>query len=146
MYVEFCRRNNSTRSQGLTKVAFIKNMLSLVQLVDKCVTILYYEDSSHTNSICHPIHVLMEQEEFEIYFPRAQVLNRRMIIKCKMTISTALAQVKWKIRSKLEECYYYLWPTPIKAICTAKSGWLYQAYPNLTHRHAIHTAIALLVK
>ena len=67
----------------------------------------------------------MEQEEFEIYFLCAHVLNGQMIIKYRMTTSTALAQIKWKIRPKLEEYYYYLWPKPIKATRTTKVGWLY---------------------
>ena len=145
-YVEFQRRNNSTRGQGLTKAAFIKNMLSLVQSVDKTAAIICYEDSSGTNSIYHPSHVPMEQDEFEIYFPRAHAHNGRITIKCRMTISTALAQIKWKIRPKLEEYYYYLWPTTIKAIRTVKSGWLYQAHPDLTHRYAIRNALAPLIK
>ena len=136
-YVEFQRRNNSTRGQGLTKAAFIKNMLSLIQSVDKTAAILCYEDSQRANSICHPSHVPMEQGEFEIYFPRAYSYKGRITIKCRMTSSTALAQIKWKIRPKLEEYYYFLWPTPIKATRTAKAGWLYQAHPDLTYRDAI---------
>ena len=93
-YVEFQRRNNSTRGQGLTKAAFIKNMLSLIQSVDKCAAIVCYNDSSKANSICHPSHVPMDQNEFDIYFPRAHIYNNRITIKCKMTTSLALIQIK----------------------------------------------------
>ena len=63
-YVEFHRRNNKTRGQGLTTAAFIENVVSLIQSIDKRATILCYEDSRKANSICHPSYVPMEGDEF----------------------------------------------------------------------------------
>ena len=63
-----------------------------------------------------------------------------------MTSLMSLTEIKWKIRPKLDTYYYYLWPTPLRAIRTAKVGWLYMAHPDLTHRAAIVTALAPLIK
>ena len=69
-YVEFHRRNNPTRGKGLTTVFFIKNVLSLIQSIEKSAAIICYEDNHQANSICHPSHVLMESDEFKLYFTR----------------------------------------------------------------------------
>ena len=83
-YVELQRSKNTARGQGMTLTAFIKNMLALIQSVDKMAAILGYEDPS-INSICHPSHVPFDQEEFVKYFPRAYTNQGRMTVKCKMT-------------------------------------------------------------
>ena len=57
-----------------------------------------------------------------------------------------MAEIKWKLRPKLEAHAYYIWPTPIKAIRTAKAGWLFLAHPNLTHRNDIWTTLAPLIE
>ena len=88
----------------------------------------------------------MEQDEFDIYFPISQIYNGRITIKCKMTTSLALVQIKRQIRPKLDDYFYFLWPTPIKAIRTAKEGWILQAHPDLTYRDAIHAALVPLIK
>ena len=81
-YVEFHRRNNTTRGQGLTTAAFIKNVISFIQLVDKHAAILCYENSRNANSIYHPSHVPMEGDEFQLYFPR--VFSNQA--KCKLNV------------------------------------------------------------
>ena len=106
----------------MTKSAFIKNMLALIQSVDKTAAILSYDDSSQANSICHPSHVPSDHDEFKIYFPKATQTNRGLITKCRMTSSIYMAEIKWKLRPKLEGFAYYIWPTPIKATRTAKAG------------------------
>ena len=68
-YVEFKRKSNPTRGQGLTTAAFIKNVLELIQSVDKRAAILCYKDSCKANSIYHPSHVPTEGDEFQLYFP-----------------------------------------------------------------------------
>ena len=89
-YVDFKRRPIPTRGQGLTTAAFIKNVLSLIQSVNKRAAILCYDDSRKVNSICHPSHVPTEGADFQVYFPRSFNNNGNMHIKCKMTSSISL--------------------------------------------------------
>ena len=90
MYVEFQRRNIKTHGQGLTTAAFIKDILSLIQSVNKLAAICYYDDSCKANSICHPSHISMDQEELEHYFPRTYTQQDKIIVKCCMTSSLSL--------------------------------------------------------
>lgn len=145
-YVDFKQKPNPTRGQGLTTVAFIKNVLSLVQSIDKWAAILCYDDSLQANSICHPSHVPTEGAEFQVYFPRCFNHNGNMHIKCKMTSSISLYQIKRQIRHKLDEYGYFIWPTHLKATRTVKVGWLFQAHPDLTNRGEIHRTLAPLLQ
>ena len=62
-----------------------------------------------------------------------------------MTTSTSVQEVKWKLKPKLEEHLYFLWPTPLRSVCTQKIGWLYLAHPYLTLQSEIATTLAPLI-
>ena len=72
--------------------------------------------------------------------------NRGIIAKCRTTSSVSMGEIKWKLRPKLDEYFYFIWPTPIKATRNAKAGWLFLAQPDLTHRNKFHATLAPLVK
>ena len=63
-----------------------------------------------------------------------------------MTSSMSMGEIKWKLRPKLDEYHYFIWPTPIKATRTAKAGWLFLAHPELTHRNEVHATLIPLVQ
>ena len=60
-----------------------------------------------------------------------------LFIKCRITSSLTLFEIKKKIRPDLEKYNYFLWPTLLKATRTRKAGWLYLAHPDLTNRSEI---------
>ena len=138
-FCEFQRKQN--KNKPITKTTFVKNMLAIIQGVDKTAAILGYSTESKINSICHPNHVPESQEEFEQYFPRTFSARGNMTVKCRTTSSMSLAEIKRKVRPRLENMHYFLWPTILQATRTAKAGWLYFAHPDLTHRGEIHTVL-----
>ena len=83
-------------------------MLAIIQHVDKKAAILGYTQDPPINSLCHPNHVLKNQDEFEQYFPRTFVARGFMTVKCRMTSPMSLAEIKRKIRPKLENYHYFL--------------------------------------
>ena len=69
-------------------------MLAQIQSVEKSVAILSYNDTVKVNSICHPIHVPDDHNEFKHYFPHTWNNAGQMVIKCRMTSSTSIAEIK----------------------------------------------------
>ena len=146
-FCEFQRKNgkNGSNNQNITKTAFIKNMLAILLQVDKKAAILGYKKDSQINSICHPNHVPENQDEFELYFPRTYTSRGYMLVKCRVTSSMSLADIKRKARPRLENLHYFMWPTLLQATRTAKAGWLYLAHPDLTHRGEIHQTLQPII-
>ena len=79
-YISFCdcQRRNKTNSQHISKIAFIKNVLALLQSVYKHAAILAYNSKAKLNSLCHPNHVPTNDEEFIKYFPRVYITRTQI--------------------------------------------------------------------
>ena len=62
-----------------------------------------------------------------------------------MKSSAPLVVIKAKIHPKLNEYFYFIWPTPLKVTKTIKIGWLYLAHLDLVYQgNFIKTLVPLL--
>ena len=82
-----------------------------------------------------------DDDELKIYFLRIHNNASRISLKCCMTSSISIMEIKRRIHPRLEEALYFLFPTLLKVICTSKIGWLYLAHPDLTPRTEIITCL-----
>jgi len=145
-FVELHRGKRPQGSQHIPPSVFIKNMLAMFMSVDKKAAILCYEKDKNFNSICHPMHVPASKEEFERYFPRVYNTRGTVTIKCRVTSSISLVDIKRLIMDKLRKHNYYVRPTILKAVRTSKAGWMYLAHPDLTLRKEFTTTLAPLIQ
>ena len=116
-------RGTRKKSQHLTTSAFIKNMLAMFLSVDKRAAIVCYEETQKFNSICHPMHVPDSPSEFARYFPRVYNTRGTVTVKCRVTSSISIFDIKRALMDKLQQHNYYIRPTLLKAVRTSKVGW-----------------------
>ena len=105
---------------------------------------LVYNPELKENSICHPKHVLMEEEEIKKYFPWMYVTKGQISIIYRITSSTSLVDIQKQIQLKRNKYYYFLWTT-WKAVRTGKFGWLYWAHPDFTHCGVVEDALKPII-
>ena len=130
----------------ITASVFVKNMLALFLSVDKRAAILCYDASKTFNSICHPAHVPTTSEEFSRYFPRVYNSKGTITVKCRLTSSISILDIKKNLMDKLTSYNYYVRPTILQATRTAKAGWFYLAHPDLTHREEFQVHLPKLIE
>jgi len=144
-FVELHRGKRPQGSQNIPPSIFIKNMLAMFMSVDKKAAILCYDKDKKFNSICHPMHVPASKEEFERYFPRVYNTRGTVKIKCRVTSSVSLVDIKRLIMDKLRKHNYYVRPTILKAVRTSKAGWMHLARPDLTIKKEFMTLAPIIL-
>jgi len=135
----------SVNSKYITTSVFIKNVLAMLLSVDRRAAILCYEHEKTFNSICHPVHVPVAKEEFARYFPRVYNTRGTMTVKCRVSSSVSILDIKRALMEKLQKYHYYIRPTLLKAVRTVKVGWMYLAHPDLTYRHDFQRTLPQLI-
>jgi len=135
----------SVNSKYITTSVFIKNVLAMLLSVDRRAAILCYEHEKTFNSICHPVHVPVAKEEFARYFPRVYNTRGTMTVKCRVSSSMSIIDIKRALMEKLQKYHYYIRPTLLKAVRTTKVGWMYLAHPDLTYRHDFQRTLPQLI-
>jgi len=135
----------SVNSKYITTSVFIKNVLAMLLSVDRRAAILCYEHEKTFNSICHPVHVPVAKEEFARYFPRVYNTRGTMTVKCRVSSSVSILDIKRALMEKLQKYHYYIRPTVLKAVRTVKVGWMYLAHPDLTYRHDFQRTLPQLI-
>lgn len=147
-HTAFVELHRAAKPQGpqLPTAVFIKNVLAMFLSVDKRAAILCYDVSQNFNSICHPVHVPTATEEFARYFPRVYHTRGSITVKCRVTSSKSLLDMKRELMEKLKKHSYYIRPTILKAIRTSKAGWFYMAHPDLTYRDDFQQQLPMLIE
>jgi len=143
-FVELHR--GARKGQHVPASVFIKNILAMLLSVDKRAAILCYEQERNFNSICHPVHVPTATEEFTRYFPRVYNTRGTVTVKCRITSSMSILDLKRALMDKLRKHNYYIRPTVLKAVRTGKAGWFYLAHPDLTFRNEFQKYLPALIK
>ena len=147
-YTSYCElhRNSQPNTPAITKTVFVKNMLAMILSIDNKAAILAYDETKGINSICHPQQVPMENKSFEIYFPRTHLYRGSISLKCRITTSISMIDIKRSLLDTLRKKKYFLKPTPLKAIRTGKAGWMYMAHPDLTYRREFEEILSPIIE
>ena len=146
-YVAFCEFSQGNGGQGRKKSRneFLKHVFNLLRHGDKRLAILPYNAKCNANSITHASHIPENENEFAVYFPKVMYYRGQLTIKCRITSSVNLWALKNQIFSMLTNYHYFLRPTTLRALQTAKIGWFFAGHPDLSFRPDFHKVLQPLI-